>query len=71
MLLVPVQIAAVCGGWQTDVGLGKRFKAAAWKWAAVLGQVEVYGWQKLNMRCSPLALSYLRWQLNPEREKGV
>jgi hypothetical protein len=22
----------------------------AWEWAAVLGQVEVHGWQKLDMR---------------------
>ena len=36
-------------GRQTGVQLGGRLKAA-WEWAAVLGQVEVYGWQKLDIR---------------------
>ena len=47
------------GGWagltglggtgQSGVGLGQRLKTA-WEWAAVLGQVEVYGWQRLDLR---------------------
>ncbi len=36
-------------GWQSGVALGQRVKA--WEWAAVLGQVEVYGWDKLDVRC--------------------
>jgi hypothetical protein len=35
------------------VALGERLKEA-WEWAAVMGQVELYGWKTLNMRC-PLA----------------
>lgn len=31
------------------MALAERLKAA-WEWAAVLGQVEVYGWQRLDMR---------------------
>ena len=47
------------GGWagltglggtrQSGVALGQRLKTA-WEWAAVLGQVEVYGWQRLDLR---------------------
>ncbi len=35
---------------QTGEALGQRLKTA-WEWAAVIGQVEVYGWQKLDVRC--------------------
>jgi hypothetical protein len=34
----------------TGVDLGERFKAA-WELAAVMGQVQVYGWQSLIVRC--------------------
>ena len=37
------------GTGQSGVGLGQRLKTA-WEWAAVLGQVEVYGWQRLDLR---------------------
>jgi len=33
---------------KTGVALGKRLKAA-WEWAALLGQVEVYGWRSLDI----------------------
>ena len=35
---------------QTGVALGERLKAA-WEWAAVMGQLEIYGWQTLDIRC--------------------
>ncbi len=35
---------------QAGKPLGERVKAA-WEWAAVLGQVEVYGWTRLDIRC--------------------
>ncbi len=39
--------------WPLQAGaLGKRLKAA-WEWAAVVGQVEVYGWTRLDVRCRP------------------
>jgi hypothetical protein len=46
------------GGRQTGAPLGERLKSA-WEWAAVLGQVEVYGrsWRKLDIRCHCLAVS--------------
>jgi hypothetical protein len=34
---------------QTGTALGHRLKAA-WEWAAVLGQVEVFGWAGLDLR---------------------
>jgi hypothetical protein len=34
---------------QVGVTLGERLKSA-WEWAAVLGQVEVYGWDKVDLR---------------------
>ena len=41
-------------GWsgegQASAPLGGRLKAK-WEWAAVLGQVEVYGWKTLDVRC--------------------
>ena len=39
----------VGGTRQSGVALGQRLKTA-WEWAAVLGQVEVYGWQRLDLR---------------------
>ncbi len=41
---------------QTGVALGERLKVA-WEWAAVLGQVEIYGWQTLDIRCLRLLLA--------------
>ena len=35
---------------QAGVALGERVKAG-WEYAAVLGQVEVYGWSRLDARC--------------------
>ncbi len=35
---------------QAGVDLGVWVKAE-WEWAAVLGQVEVHGWTKLDVRC--------------------
>ena len=35
---------------QAGAQLGERLKAG-WEWAAVLGQVEVHGWTKLDVRC--------------------
>ncbi len=37
---------------QTGIKLGVRLKAA-WEWAAVMGQVEVYGWQTFDVRYCP------------------
>ncbi len=34
---------------QAGVALGERLKAV-WEWAAVLGQVEVYGWETVELR---------------------
>jgi hypothetical protein len=47
--------ARLPGHWQTGVPLGERLKEA-WEWAAVMGQVELYGWQKLDMWCCPSPL---------------
>jgi hypothetical protein len=38
------------GALQAGANLGERLKAG-WEWAVVLGQVEVYGWTTLDMRC--------------------
>jgi hypothetical protein len=35
---------------QAGEQLWKRVKTG-WEWAAVLAQVEIYGWTRLNMRC--------------------
>ena len=43
-------MGAGVGSQTTGVELGERFKAA-WELAAVMGQVQVYGWQKLIVRC--------------------
>ncbi len=55
---------------QTGMALGERLKAA-WKWAAVLGQVEVYGWQKLNVRCAPIPFvtSEQAFRVEPRHER--
>ena len=47
-------------GGQAGVALGERFKAA-WEWVAVLGQVELYGWDKVD----------LRFEMRFGRERGV
>ena len=44
---------------QTGVKLGVRLKAA-WEWAALMGQVEVYGWQTFDVR-------YFPWMIKPVR----
>ena len=41
----------------TGVELGERFKAA-WELAAVMGQVQVYGWQTLIVRCTATSDPY-------------
>ena len=43
------RLTGLGGTGQSGVGLGQRLKTA-WEWAAVLGQVEVYGWQRLDLR---------------------
>ncbi len=53
-------------GWlvrQTGVALGQRLKAA-WEWAAVMGQLEIYGWQTLDIRClsPPHAPQFTCWE---------
>ncbi len=47
-------LGGACGGVMGQAGadLGERLKAE-WEWAAVLGQVEVYGWTSLNILCHP------------------
>jgi hypothetical protein len=44
-------VGAGAGLQSTGMELGQRFNAA-WELAAVMGQVEVFGWQTLNVRCS-------------------
>jgi hypothetical protein len=44
---------------QTGVKLGVRLKAS-WEWAAVMGQVEVYGWQTFDVRYCALSINSVR-----------
>ncbi len=53
----PLALTMVYHFWQKTVGandaaadLGEQLKVA-WEWMAVLGQVEVYGWKELDVRC--------------------